>query len=293
MLANDIRVPETAGIKQAFFLNLGFTLFELIGGIMTNSLAIISDAVHDLGDSLSLGLAWYLANYSKKERDRKYSYGYRRFSLLGALANAVVLLIGSLFILSEAIPRLFRPEHPQAGGMVLLAVVGISINGWAALRVRGGKTLNSRVVAWHLIEDVLGWAAILAVSIVLLFKDLPILDPILSILITSYILYNVLKNLKKTMELFLQAVPSEIDVDGIERRLLAIGQVKGIHHTHVWTLDGEHNIFTTHLVVDDGATKEDLLRIRAQVETCLEDLKFEHTTIEIGYEGEYCRMKER
>jgi cobalt-zinc-cadmium efflux system protein len=292
MFKQAFRIREGTGIRQAFFLNLGFTLFELVGGVMTNSLAILSDAVHDLGDSLSLGLAWYLANYSEKKRDRKYSYGYRRFSLLGALANAVILLTGSLFILSEAVPRLLRPEHPKAEGMALLAIAGIVINGWAALRVRGGKTLNARVVTWHLLEDVLGWAAILAVSVVLLFKDLPVLDPLLSILITSYVLYNVLRNLKKTVEFFLQAVPGGIDIVEIEEKLLGIGKVKAIHHTHVWTLDGEHNIFTTHLVVDADATREDVLRVRNQVDQRLEYLDFEHTTVEIGYENQYCRMKE-
>jgi cobalt-zinc-cadmium efflux system protein len=293
MFKQAFRIREGTGIRQAFFLNLGFTLFELVGGVMTNSLAILSDAVHDLGDSLSLGLAWYLANYSEKKRDRKYSYGYRRFSLLGALANAVILLTGSLFILSEAVPRLLRPEHPKAEGMALLAIAGIVINGWAALRVRGGKTLNARVITWHLLEDVLGWAAILAVSVVLLFKDLPVLDPLLSILITSYVLYNVLRNLKKTVEFFLQAVPGGIDIVEIEEKLLGIGKVKAIHHTHVWTLDGEHNIFTTHLVVDADATREDVLRVRNQVDQRLEYLDFEHTTVEIGYENQYCRMKER
>lgn len=292
MLKQPFGIREGTGIRQAFYLNLVFTLFELVGGVMTNSVAILSDAVHDLGDSLSLGLAWYLANYSEKKGDIKYSYGYRRFSLLGALANAVILLTGSLFVLSEAVPRLLRPEHPRAEGMVLLAIVGIVINGWAALLVRGGKTLNARVVTWHLLEDVLGWAAILAVSVVLLFKDLPVLDPLLSILITSFVLYNVLKNLKKTMEFFLQSVPGGIDVVEIEKNLLGIGMVKAIHHTHVWTLDGEHNIFTTHLVVDSGATKEDVLRIRNKVEEMLEDMNFEHTTVEIGYENQYCRMKE-
>jgi cobalt-zinc-cadmium efflux system protein len=177
--------------------------------------------------------------------------------------------------------------------MALLAIAGIVINGWAALRVRGGKTLNARVITWHLLEDVLGWAAILAVSVVLLFKDLPVLDPLLSILITSYVLYNVLRNLKKTVEFFLQAVPGGIDIVEIEEKLLGIGKVKAIHHTHVWTLDGEHNIFTTHLVVDADATREDVLRVRNQVDQRLEYLDFEHTTVEIGYENQYCRMKER
>ncbi|ABQ27619.1 cation diffusion facilitator family transporter [Geotalea uraniireducens] len=283
----------TAGLRLAFLLNLCFTLLELFGGLWTNSIAIISNAVHDLGDCLSLGLAWYLAGYAEKESDRRYSYGYRRFSLLGALATALVLMVGSLLVLSEAVPRLLRPEHPNAGGMALLAVVGIAVNGLALLRVRGGRTLNARIVTWHLLGDLLGWAAVLSVSSVLLFKDLPLLDPILSILITSYVLFNVSRNLKKTVQLFLQAVPGGIDTGEIEKKLLAIDKVKSVHHTHVWSLDGEHNVLTTHLVVEADATRKDVLKIRNRVRLLLENADFEHTTVEIGYENEYCRMKER
>jgi cobalt-zinc-cadmium efflux system protein len=281
-----------ASLRLAFLLNLGFTLLEILGGVLTNSLAIISGAVHDLGDTLSLGLAWHLDKYAEKESDRWYSYGYRRFSLLGALVTAFGMTVGSVVVLSEVVPRLLQPGHPKAGGMAFLAVVGIVVNGLAAVRVKGGRTLNARLVTWHLLGDVLGWVAVLSVSIVLLFKDAPILDPILAILITSYVLFNVLKNLKKIVQLFLQSVPGTVDIGEIEKRLLAIDKVKSVHHTHVWSLDGEHNVLTTHLVVEASATKEELLRIRNQVRLLLENTDFEHTTVEIGYENEYCRMKE-
>jgi cobalt-zinc-cadmium efflux system protein len=283
----------SADLRLVFLLNLGFTLLELVGGLWTNSLAIISGAVHDLGDSLSLGLAWYLDKYAEKGRDRWYSYGYRRFALLSALANTLVIATGSIFILAESVPRLLKPEHPKVEGMALLAVVGITVNGLAVLRIKGGRTLNVRVVTWHLLGDLLGWTAVLVVSIVLAFKELPVLDPILSILITTYVLFNVLRNLKKTMRLFLQAVPGTVDIREIEKILLSIDKVKSVHHTHVWSLDGERNVFTTHLVVEASATKEDVLRIRNQVRILLENADFEHTTVEIGYENEYCRMKER
>ena len=280
-------------LKLAFLLNLCFTVVELSGGLWTNSIAIISSAVHDLGDSLSLGLAWYLAGYAEKQGDRRYSYGYRRFSLLGALATALVLALGSLLVLSEAVPRLLEPERPDAGGMVLLAVAGIVVNGLAMLRVRGGRSLNARIVALHLLGDLLGWVALLSVSIFLLFRDLPILDPILSILITSYVLINASRNLKETVMLFLQAVPAGIDAGEIEDKLLALGKVKSVHHTHVWSLDGEHNVLTTHLVVEADATREDVLTLRNEVRLLLENADFEHTTIEIGYENERCSMKEK
>lgn len=282
---------STGNIRVAFFLNLGFTILEIIGGLWTNSLAILSDALHDFGDSLSLGLAWFLDKYSQKGHDTKYSYGYRRFSLLAALINTVVLIIGSLFILSEAVDRIMNPEHSNAPGMLLFAIAGIVVNGLAVLRVKGGKSLNARVVAWHLLEDVLGWVAVLIVSIVLLFKDVHVLDPILSMLITLYVLFNVIRNLKKTLTLFLQGVPEQIDLNEIERRILAIDRVESLHHTHVWSLDGEHHILTAHVVVDQNTTKDQAAGIKNEIKSQIEEMDFEHVTIEVEYANEDCSME--
>ena len=195
----------SGNIRTAFFLNLSFTLVEIVGGILTNSIAIMSDALHDLGDSISLGLSWKLQNLSERKRDQKFSFGYRRFSLLGSLINGLVLIAGSILILSEAIPRLFNPETPHAKGMLALALLGIVVNGAAVFKLQKGKSLNERAVSWHLLEDVLGWFAVLVVSIVMMFKNMPILDPVLSIIITLWVLYNIAGNLKKTFFVFLQA----------------------------------------------------------------------------------------
>lgn len=282
---------DTIGnIRIAFFLNLAFTLFEIFGGIWTNSVAILSDAIHDLGDSFSLGLAWYLERVSNKERDQRYSYGYRRFSLLAALINTIIIITGSLIILSEAIPRLFNPVQPNAKGMAVFAVVGILVNGIAALRFRDSHSLNARVVMWHLLEDVLGWVAVLVVSITLYFFDVPILDPLLSILITSYVLYNVIRNLRKTLALFLQAVPDNVDLDKIEQRLLTIEHVCSTHHTHVWSLDGEQHVLTTHVVVEDGTSYEEVMCVKQEINDLSEQFNLVHTTVEIEYGDEICRM---
>lgn len=205
---------STGKIKTAFFLNFVFTIIEIIGGLLTNSMAILSDALHDLGDSLSLGLAWFLQKFSKKGTSESFSFGYRRFSLLAALINSIVLIVGSVFIITEAVPRLFNPPEPHAGGMLAVAVLGIIINGAAVFRLRGGDSMNQKVLSWHLLEDVLGWAAVLFVSILMLFFDLPVLDPLASIGITIFILYNVIKNLVQTMKLFLEAVPADVDLKG-------------------------------------------------------------------------------
>jgi cobalt-zinc-cadmium efflux system protein len=280
-----------SGLKLAFLLNLGFAVFEVFGGIWINSLAILSDALHDFTDSLSLGLSWYLARYSQKQSADRYSYGYRRFSLLGALINVVVLIAGSLLILSEAIPRLGRPERPSAQGMLLFGIVGILVNGLAALRLRGGRTANARVATWHLLEDVLGWAAVLGVSVVLRLRDLPILDPILSILVTAYVFYNAIAKFRQTLSLFLQAVPEEISVDQIERGLLAIDGVESVHHTHVWSLDGEHHVLTTHVMVNEDRSRDEVCQIKNRLGALTAGLNIEHTTVEIEYEGERRRMR--
>ena len=278
----------TANLRTAFVLNLIFAILEVIGGLLTNSVAILSDAVHDLGDSLSLGLAWNLDRIAQRNGDAQFSYGYRRFSLLGAIISTIVLIIGSIIILVEAIPRLLAPEPTNAKGMIVFAVLGVVVNGVAALRLRGEKSHNARAIAWHLIEDVLGWVSVLAVSIILLFTDFYILDPLLSIVITIFILFNVLKNFKQTLVVFLQAVPEDVDVVSIDEQLTEIEHVCSTHHTHVWSLDGEHHVLTSHLVVDEGTSKESIVRIRKDVLSLVRELEFAHSTIEIEFGEDDC-----
>lgn len=283
----------TSNIRIAFFLNLGFTITEIIGGIWTNSLAIASDALHDLGDSLSLGLSWILEKYSKKKKDEKYSYGYRRYSLLAALINSLILIGGSIYIFYEAIPRIFNPQPVYAKGMIFFAIGGIIINGLAVLRLRKGKSLNERIVFLHLLEDVLGWVAVLVISIVMFFKDIPILDSILSILITIYILFNVVKNLKKTASIFLQAVPEGINIKDIDSEILNIDKVKNVHHTHIWSIDSLNNVLTTHIVVEDNLMSNELMNIKNKVKEIIKPLKLEHSTIEIECESEFCKLRDK
>lgn len=279
-------------IKIAFFLNAGFAIAELVGGIFTNSLAIASDAIHDFGDSISLGLSWFLERYSKKDKDRKFSFGYRRYSLLSALINSFILTGASIYILYEAIKRLINPEPVNATGMIFFAIAGIIINGIAVLRVRRGKSLNERVVTLHLLEDVLGWVAVLIVAIIMFFKDIPILDPILSIIITLYILYNVFKNLKKIFAIFMQAVPEGVSTEEIEKKILKIKNVKSIHHAHIWSLDSINNVMTAHLVVEDNINIKEIEKIKKDVKELLSPLSLEHSTIEIETESEYCRLRD-
>jgi cobalt-zinc-cadmium efflux system protein len=266
---------------------------EIAGGIFTNSIAIISDALHDLGDSISIGLAWFLEKYSLKKRDNKYTYGYGRFSLLGALINAVILVIGSTFILANAIPRIIHPQETNAKGMIIFAIVGVIVNGAAVFKLKNEDSMNARVLMLHLVEDVLGWMAILAVAITLLFYPTYILDAILSIIITLYILFNVIMNLRKTISLFLQATPDHIELDLIDEKLKSIDKVISSHHTHVWSLDGANNILTTHLIVSISTTRDEIVRIKSKCKQLFEDLKLTHLTIEIELEDEACLMDDK
>ncbi len=283
---------STSNIKTAFFLNIFFTIIEVWGGFWTNSTAILSDALHDLGDSLSLGLAWFLQNKSKQKSNETFTFGYRRFSLLGALINGIVLVTGSAFILFEAIPRLFNPQHANASGMLYFAIGGIIINGAAVLKLKSGKSMNERVVTWHLLEDVLGWVAVLIVSVVLLVKDIHILDPILSILITLYVLFNVVRNLKKTIFLFLQGVPEDINIKEIDNKIKSIDKVKSTHHAHIWSQDGEHHVLSIHVVVENVKNMDEIIEIKRKIRESFKDMSIEHVTVEVELEDEECYMKE-
>ena len=289
-LHNDTHgTTSSQRIGWAFFLNLGFTIIEFIGGIMTNSTAIMADAVHDLGDSISIGMAWVLSRLSDKKSDNIFSYGYRRFSLLGALINAVVLVIGSAWVLGTAIPRLKNPEMPVTEGMFALAIFGIAVNGFAAFKLSQGKTMNERVLNWHLLEDVLGWVAVLIVSVILMFAEWPILDPILSIAFTLFILFNVIKNLITTLRLFLQAVPDDKVQQEVLQHLRELESVKDVHHLHFWSLDGEHHVLTAHLVLDQILEISQLNKIKTDVAQLLSKYQLEHTTIEFEFADEECR----
>lgn len=273
-------------IRVAFILNLLFTLIEIVGGIWTNSMAILSDALHDLGDSLSLGIAWYLQKYSQKAPDQKFSFGYARFSLLSALINSLVLVGGSVLILTRTIPRIFDPQPVNAGGMIIFAIVGIIINGIAVLRLRNGTTLNEKVVTWHMLEDVLGWVVILMGSIVLMFLDIPIIDPILSVLITLYVLYHVVVNLKQILNIFLQGVPDKFSIADIEQEILDKTDATAAYHTHIWSLDGQRNLLSIHIVVRDDITRKDIIEIKQQIRTLIMQKDIEHVTIEVDFESE-------
>ncbi len=268
-------------IRTAFFLNLFFACFEIGGGLYTNSLAILSDAVHDIGDTFGIGLSWYMARLAGRERSGEYSYGYGRFSLLAALGNGAFLTFGGVIILAHAVPRIMHPEPSNASGMLLFAIAGVLVNGAAVLRLKEGKTMNERVVMWHLIEDVLGWLAVLVAAVVMLFVDIPVLDPILAIVITLYVLWNALKNLRRTGILFLQGVPESVNLPVLEERIRQLEGIRGLHDLHVWSLDGSYHVISLHVMTQTPLTAVEIAELKGRIRAITRECGIEHATIEV------------
>ncbi len=281
--------PENSSVRNiitAFALNLSFAVIELIGGLLTNSVAILSDALHDFGDSLSLGVAYYLQKKSEKKGDKFYSYGYKRFSLLGSVFISVVLLVSSVFIIEESVKRIISPQETNAQGMFILAILGIIVNGAAVLRMKKGKSHNERAVTLHMMEDLLGWMAVLAASIIMIFIDVPVIDPILSVAITIWVLFNVYRNLKETFRIMMQEVPKDVDINKIENELLKIDGVKSIHDLHIWTMDGEKHIMTVHIVTGLTLNSDNIKRLKHEARKLIHELNISHITVEIEDENE-------
>lgn len=275
-------------IRVAFWLNTSFALLELIGGFYTNSVAILSDALHDLGDSLSLGTAWYFERKSKQKRDAVYTYGYQRFSLLGAFINSIVLIVGSILILKEALTRLFNPEQPDTTGMLIFAIVGIVVNGAAMLRLKKGESVNEKVISLHFLEDVLGWAAVLVGSIIMKFVDAPIIDPLLSVIIAIIILVNVYKNMRGAFQIILQGVPVAVSEERVRETFNKFQEVEDTHDLHIWTMDGRYNILTTHAVLKQPLEAEALELLKSKIKNELKKISVHHVTIEFENKGMAC-----
>jgi len=273
-------------LKQAFFLNLGFTVVEFVGGAWTNSTAILADAVHDLGDCFALGQAWYFETLARKDPTRTYTYGYRRFTLLGATISSLMLLTSSFYVLSEAIPRIINPEASHAPGMMILAVFGVAVNALAMWRLDKGESANIRVVALHLLEDVLGWVAILVVSIILHFTALHVLDPILAALITLYILTGVVRQLSKIVPVFLQAAPEPSLVAQLRDKITHLEHVTSVHHLHLWSLDGERSVLTVHVVCARPLEPEQYASLKQHFHEITEEQDIYHSTVEIEWPQE-------
>ena len=271
-------------ILAAFLLNLSFSVLELFGGIFTGSIAIVSDAIHDFGDSVSIGISYFLEKKSKGKPDSTYTYGYARDSVLGAVITSAILAVGSLLIIWRAIERLVHPETIRPDGMMIFAVFGLIMNLLAAYFTHGGGSLNQRAVNLHMLEDVLGWAAVLVGAIVIRLTGFYFIDPLLSMGVAVFILVESCRSFAHLAELFLEKIPRGIDVQELTKHILAIDGVVGVHHVHVRSFDGVNNSATMHVVISDG----DCAAIKRAVKEELLEHGIAHATLELEREDEEC-----
>ncbi len=273
----------------AFFLNLTFALIELVGGFLTNSLAILSDGFHDLGDCFAIGIAWFLEKKSLKGTSKDFSYGYRRLSVMAALITGMILVSGSILIIWGAVPRLFNPVQPEVPGMIALACLGLFVNGFSAWKMSKGHSLNERMILVHLLEDVAGWAAILIGALVMAVYPIPILDPIMAIAVALWVLWNAFRNLRETVFVFLQATPRQFELSAVESSIRQFEQVSDIHHTHVWSIDGEHHILTAHVIVKAQVDSQQAHALKAQIKKHLfQEFHIQEATLEIEWPDQIC-----
>lgn len=280
------------GMKTAFWLNASFTVLELVGGILSNSTAIITDAIHDFGDTIAIGSGVWLEKLSKKGRNPTYSYGFKRFSLLSAILLSGFLLTGSSIMLVKSALDLFSPKVVDDQLMLAMAVIGIVVNGigfWRIYKEERNHGNNSKAVMLHLLEDVLGWVAVLIGSIVIYFTGWYWIDPLLSILIALFIISRTIPNLVASAKIFLQAVPDDVLVENIQNEILSVNGVHTIHDVHIWTMDGDYHVMSLHIVLEEkNAEKEE--SILQQVVSIAEKYNVKHPTVQFEANNYNCRF---
>ena len=267
----------------AFILNLAFSIFEFIGGIFTGSVAIMSDAVHDIGDAASIGLSFFLEKKSKRQPDERFTYGYARYSVLGGVITTLILLVGSAFVIVNAVSRILNPVEINYNGMIIFAIVGVCVNLGAAFLTREGGSLNQRAVNLHMLEDVLGWAVVLVGAIVMRFTDFYLIDSLMSIGVAVFIFINAIRNLKSALDLFLERTPMSVSINEIKEHVEHIDGVRNVHHIHIWSMDGERNYATMHVVAEGDHSE-----IKKEIRKELMEHGVEHVTLELEAVGEEC-----
>lgn len=270
-------------IFVAFCLNLLFAFVELAGGIFTGSVAIISDAIHDFGDCFSIGASFALEKVSKRKPDEKYTYGYYRYSVLGSVIQSMILLCGSALVIYHAFGKLLEPQPIHYDGMIALAVLGFCVNILAAVFTSGEGSLNQKAINLHLLEDVLGWVAVLVGAVVMKFTNWQFIDPILSIILALFIGVNAFRGIKTVLDIFLEKVPENLDLKEVVEHLREIEGVRDIHHFHVWSMDGYRTCATLHAV-----TEGDMAMIKRKIKEELAEHHISHCTVECEAVGEEC-----
>lgn len=240
-------MKSSRNMTIAFLLNFSFAIIEFIFGLLFHSSAVLADAIHDTGDALAIGLSTLFEKISTKKEDREYTLGYKRYSLLGALLTSVILLVGSTLVIVENVPKLFAPEKVNYDGMLVLGIVAIAVNTAASRVVSHGHSHNESILSLHFLEDILGWLAVILVSLILRFTDWYFLDPLLSLVIAGFILSKALPKFWENIQIFLDHVPSDVDLSQLYQEIAALENVRAITQLNVWTTDGLEKFAMLHI----------------------------------------------
>ena len=262
----------------AFFLNLSYAIVEFIAGGIFGSSAVLADSIHDLGDAIAIGISAFLETISNREEDSHYTLGYKRFSLLGALVTAVILMTGSVLVILGNITKLFHPQPVNDEGILWLGIIAVSINVLASLVVRKGKTKNESILSLHFLEDTLGWVAVILMAIVLRFTDWYILDPLLSLVISIFILSKAIPRFWSTLKIFLDAVPEGVDIKQVKSDLEQLDHVASLNQLKLWTMDGLEKNAIVHVCLKEI---EQMELCKESIRSKLKDCGFQNITIEI------------
>ena len=265
-------------IWLAFFLNLTYAIVEFIAGGVFGSSAVLADSVHDLGDAIAIGISAFLETISNREEDNQYTLGYKRFSLLGALLTAIILMTGSVLVILENVTKILNPQPVNDEGIFWLGIIAITINVLASLVVGKGKTKNESILSLHFLEDTLGWVAVILMAIILRFTDWYILDPLLSLVISFFILSKALPRFWSTVKIFLDAVPEGINIKQVKSGLERLDNVASLNQLNLWTMDGLEKNAIVHLCLEDW---EQMTETKNQVRQLLEERGVQNITIEV------------
>lgn len=271
-------MSSKTSIWLAFFLNLSYAIVEFIAGGIFGSSAVLADSVHDLGDAIAIGISAFLESISNREEDSHYTLGYKRFSLLGAMITAVILMTGSVLVILENIAKIFHPQSVNDEGIFWLGIIAITINVLASLVIRKGQTKNESILSLHFLEDTLGWVAVILMAIVLRFTDWYILDPLLSLAISFFILSKALPRFWRTLKIFLDAVPEGVDIQKIKTDLAELDHVASINQLNLWTMDGLEKNAIVHVCLKE---MEHMETCKESIRIFLKDCGFQNITIEV------------
>lgn len=263
-------------ILIAFLLNLAFAVLEFFGGVICGSSAIMSDSVHDLGDAVSIGASFFLEKKSEKGSDEDYTFGYARFSILGSIITTLVLTVGSLFVIYNAIKRLIYPIQVHYNEMILFAIIGVAVNTIAALITQKGESYNQKAVNLHMLEDVLGWLVVLVGAVVMRFSNINAIDPIMSIAVSLFIIFNALKTLKASLSIMLEKSPENVDLNKLKNDLKIVDGVVEIKNLRIWRLDERNTLAMVQIVVNN-----EKLELKPKIKTIFKKYGVIQSTVEL------------